>query len=321
VEADPTDRLAFALTLENSAPVASYPLAAWVEHEDHPEGLYGQQQLRLLIARPNGEVLVETPWIRAKGWTNQFGDFYLVTREKAGRGVVRSTSGEPLRTMRRESGPNPYIVPWPLRSALDLGHGLESLPIGRLESGQRVLVEFVGSWDVYDSYGTTFGGLDPTFEVDGSSAEPSSIGSVRPGDRLTFFVLLDDQGNFAAPARVRVDFRPRRGGRYIEMRAFGSQFDYEELIGTATINSGDSRPIALLPEPGSTELLSRREGPWMYDPECPIEDAPVDTRTLEDGIALGGVDIGEFGGFNPHTHCAGTETTKQLRFEAAVLRR
>lgn len=317
IRADPTDRLAFALTLENKAPVRSYPLVAWTQHENDPEVPYGHR-VRLLIAKPSGEVLVETPWVHARAWSNQFGAFYVVTRERAGNGVVRSASGEVLRTLKAESGTSPYRFPDELWGASELGLGLDSLPIGRLESGERVLVEFVASWDISNDY-EGFGGYDPAFEVNGSSApEPVNIGSVRVGDRLTFFVLLDNQGNLSIPSRVRVDFRPRKGSRYIEVRTVGIQYDREQLIGTATVNSGDGRPISLFAVPNSTELLSHPLGSWVYAPDCPTDEAPTDSRRLEDGIAFGGVEIGEFGGFTPHSNCAGIEFNKQLRFEAVV---
>ncbi|HEX6667599.1 MAG TPA: hypothetical protein VF081_13505 [Solirubrobacterales bacterium] len=317
VRADPTDRLAFALTVENRSPAESYPLVAWTQHENDPEVDYGHQ-VRLLIAKPSGEVLLEAPWVHTRAWSNQFGPFYVVTRERAGMGVVRSPSGDVLRTLRNESGTSPYRFPDELWGASELGLGLDSLSIGRLESGERVLVEFVGSWDISNDY-EGFGSIDPTFEVNGSSApEPLDIGSVRVRDRLTFYILLDNQGNHSSPSRVRVDFRPRRGGRYIEMRTFGIQYDRERLIGTTTINSGDGRPISLRPVSNSTQLLSHPLGSWVYHPDCPLEEVPTDSRRLEEGIALGGVDIGEFGGFTAHGSCAGVEFNKQLRFEAVV---
>jgi hypothetical protein len=322
VKGDPTDRLAFALTLENRAPVESYPLVAWTQHENEPEVPYAHQ-VRLLIATPSGEVLMETPWVRVRGWTNQFGAFYVMTRERAGRGVVRSASGDVLRTLRFETGAIPYRTPDELWGQSELELGVDGLPLGRLESGERVMVEFVASWEVSNDFDSEkFGNLDPTFEANGSSAmEPLDIGSAQAGDRLTFYVLLDNQGNYPTPSRIRVDFRPRKGGRYIEMRTFAIQYDRQQMIGTTTINSGDGRPISLRPVRNSTQLLSHPLGSWVYHPDCPLEEAPTDSRRLEEGIALGGVDIGEFGGFTPHGNCAGIEFNKQLRFEAVVMPR
>lgn len=262
---------------------------------------------------------MESPWVRVRGWTNQFGAFYVMSRERAGKGVVRRPSGEVVRTLRLETGAIPYRSPDELWGAFELGLGVDGLPIGRLASGERVLVEFVASWEVSNDY-EGFGGIDPTFKVNGSSArEPLDIGSVRVGDRLTFYVLLDNQGNYASPSRVRVDLHPRKGSRYIEMRTFGIQYDRDQLIGTTTINSSNGRPIHLRPVPNSTQLLSHPLGSWVYHPDCPMEEAPTDSRGLEDGIAFGGIDIGEFGGFTPHGSCAGIEFNKQLRFEAVVM--
>lgn len=316
IRADPTDRLAFALTLENKAPVRSYPLVAWTQHEKDAEVIYGHR-VRLVIAKPSGEVLMETPWVHTRAWTNQFDRFYVVIRERAGMGVVRSPSGDVLRTLRRDTGANPYRIPDELLGTSELDLGLDSLPIGRLGSGERVMVEFIASWDVSEAY-EGFGGVDPTFEVNDSS-ETLNIDSVRVGDRLTFFILLDNQGNASRPSLVQVDFLPRKGGRYLEMRSVGIQFEREQLIGTATINSASGRPIWLRVVPNSTELLSHPLGSWVYDPACPVSEAPTDSRKLEDGIALGGVDIGEFGGFTPHGSCAGVEFNMQLRFEAVVM--
>lgn len=317
IRADPTDRLAFALTLENRAAVESDPLIAWTQHENEPEVPYGHQ-VRLLIAKPSGEVLMESPWVHTRAWTNQFGAFHIVSRERAGMGIVLSPSGDVLRTLRLESGVIPHRIPGELWGATELGLGVDGLPIGRLESGERVLVEFIASWDVSNFY-EGFGSIDPTFEVDGSSApEPLDIGSARVGDRLTFYILLDNQGNHSSPSEVRVDFRPRKGARYIEMRAFGIQYDRAQLIGTTTINSSDGRPISLRPVPNSTRLLSHPLGSWVYDLDCPMDEAPTDMRRLEEGIALGGIDIGEFGGFTAHGTCAGIEFNKQIQFEGVV---
>jgi hypothetical protein len=244
-----------------------------------------------------------------------------MTRERAGGGVVRSPSGDVLRTLRFETGAIPYRTPDDLWGQSELELGVDGLPLGRLESGERVMVEFVASWEVSNYFDSEkFGNLAPTFEVNGSSAtEPLDIGSAQVGDRLTFYVLLDNQGNYPTPSRVRVDFLPRKGGRYIEMRTFAIQYDRQQMFGTTTINSGDGRPITLRPIPNSTQLLSHPLGSWVYHPDCPLEEAPTDSRRLEEGIALGGVDIGEFGGFTPHGNCAGIEFNKQLRFEAAVM--
>jgi len=315
IRADPTDRLAFALTLKNEAPVTSYPLVLWTDLEDDlvPYG----HRVRIAVAHPNGAVLVDSPWVHVRGWTNQFGWLSVNVNWEKGATIARvyDDSGDLLRTVKTESGVIPYITPVELRNTAD---GLSWVPIGRLESGQRVLVRFEAEWQLEGK--AEFGTLDPTFGIEGETEpEAFNTGSVHVGDVLDFTALLDNQGTVTAPGRLRVEFRPHQGGRYIEMRLLGSLWEGEQLIGTATINSADGRPIVLVPQPGSTEIWSHPHGEWIYEENCLTSSAPIAKRKLQDGIALGGVEIGDFGGFNPHGNCSGIEFNEQLHFKAAVV--
>lgn len=317
IRADPTDHLALALTLENKAPVTSYPLVLWTNYEQDPEAI-GDYRVRLLVATANGAVLLKSPWVYFHPWTNQVEDFQIETGGRAVKAWVSDPDGDLLRTVKGETGTIPYLTPVDLRSPYQ--GWADHLPVGPLASGQRVLVEFGASWNFLGK--AEFGTTTPTFGIEGrTGSDTLNTGSVRVGDRVTFTALLDNQGTIAFPGHLRVGFQPRKGGRYILMRLYGSLWEGETLIGTATINSADGRPIALIPQPGSTEVWSHPPGPWIHDPDCPVSSAPIKKRVLEDGITLGGVDIGDFGGFTPHGNCAGVEFNEQLHFKATVVPR
>jgi hypothetical protein len=314
IRADPTDRLAFALSLKNEAPVTSYPLVLWTDVEQDAAPPYGYL-VRIAVAHPDGTVLVNSPWVHVRVWTNQFGALWVNTQKGGVTGRVFDESGELVRTVKRELGSIPYIVPVELRNHED---GFGHLPIGRLESGRQALVEFEAEWELKGK--AEFGTYDPSFGIEGETdSEAFNTGNVEASDVLHFTALLDNQGTVTTSGHLRVEFRPHQGGRYIKMRLLGSLLDDEYLIGTATINSADGHPIALVPQPGSTELWSHPHGEWIYEEDCPISSAPIAKRKLPDGITLGGVEIGDFGGFNPHGNCAGIEFNKQLHFKAAVM--
>lgn len=316
IRADPTDRLALALTLENKAPVTSYPLVLWTNYEQDPEAV-GDYRVRLLVAAANGAVLLNSPWVYFHPWTNQVEDFQIETGGRT-RARVSDPDGDLLRTVRGETGTSSYVTPVELRSPYQ--RWADRLPVGPLASGQRVLVEFGAGWSFPSK--AEFGTTTPTFGIEGrTDSDTLNTGSVRVGDLVTFTTLLDNQGTVAFTGHLRVAFQPRRRGRYILMRLYGSLWEGEALIGTATINSADGRPIALIPQPGSTEVWSHPPGPWIREPDCPVSSAPIKKRVLEDGITLGGVDIGDFGGFTPHGNCAGVEFNEQLHFKATVVPR
>ncbi len=316
IRADPTDHLALALTLENKAPVTSYPLVLWTDYEQDPQTV-GDYRLRLLVATPNGAVLMGSPWVYFHPWTNQVEDLQIEWGGRAVKARVSEPDGDLLRTAKWESGTIPYITPVELRSPYQ---GLaDYIPVGPLASGQRVLVEFGASWNFLGK--AEFGTIAPTFGIEGRTSDTLNTGSVRVGDRIAFTALLDNQGTVTSNGRLRVGFQPRKRGRYILMRLYGSLWEGETLIGTATINSADGRPIALIPQPGSTEVWSHPPGSWIHEPDCPVSSAPIKKRVLEDGITLGGVDIGDFGGFTPHGNCAGVEFNEQLHFKATVVPR
>ncbi len=321
IRADPTDRLALALTLENEAPVTSYPLVLWTDYEQNPE-VVGDYRVRLIVATPNGAVLLNSPWVYFHPWTNQFESFQVETGGRTVKAQVSEPDGDLLRTVKGETGSIPYVTPVELRSPYQ--GWTDYFPVGDLASGQRVVVEFGASWRFPPK--TEFGTISPSFGIEGKTGpEAFSTGSVRVGDRVDFTALLDNQSTVAAQGHLRVDFRPHRGGRYIEMRLFGKLLEEEQLIGTATINSADGRPIELILQPGSTEVWSHPPGPWIHSPKCITSpnsiEKPVRKRVLQNGIALGGIDIGDFGGFTPHGECAGTEFNEQLHFKATIVPR
>jgi hypothetical protein len=313
IRADPTDRLSFALTLENRAPVTSYPLVVWTEHSKSID-----QRVRLVLAHADGTELFATPWVHVKGWSNQFEAFHVRGVPGRPRGRMLDEAGELVRAIPYPlSGGN--VIPERLRPQFD--RGLDDLALGRLESGQRVVVRFDGAWDL--PYDAEFGTYPPSFHVAGTDKSAwLTTGSVKPGDRVTISILLDNQGSRESSGFVRVDFVPRKRGRYLRMRVLGSLWDDEMLIGTATINSSDGRPIEIVPEPGSTVLRGYRPGDWVYEEGCAFKSGrsrPKNVRRLEDGIAFGGVEIGSFGGFTPHGECAGIEFNEQIRFSARIL--
>jgi hypothetical protein len=317
VKADPTDDLSFALTVENRAPVTSYPLQLWTDFEQDPDTIT-DYRVRILIAKPNGVVMLRSPWVYLSPWTNQVEYLQIESDEHWVRARVLKPDGSLIRTVRGIGGEGSYSSPAELNRPF--GPFPERLPIGRLASGQRALVKFGASMRMAGK--AEFGTIDPTFGVEGrTDADTLHTGSVRIGDRLSFSALLDNQGTVTFDGHLRVDFQPRKGSRYLLMRLFGSLWEDERLIGVATINSADGRPIALIPQPGSTEVWSHPPGPWIYRSDCLTSAAPTKKRKLEDGIALGGIDIGDFGGFTPHGECAGTEFNEQLHFKATVVPR
>lgn len=319
IRADPRDTVAFALTVRNLSGVRTPPAVAWTESQADPELIRGQE-VRVLLADRAGNIMVRTPWVHAQGWSDQFGSFD-VGLYKA---LISDASG---RRVRNVPPLGSAVMPVQLRT-LPFPTAV-AVPIGRLDPHQVIVVRATASWkllnqSIYPDEALAFGTIPPTFEVRGAhQTNPLETVSANIGDIIKVSIFLRNPGTIAGDAHIRVELQPRRGGQFYRVVVFGRLGPVgfrEQRIGTGSINSAEAVPIKIVPQPGSTQLRSHHYGSAVYDAKCPNDRFPT-KRALSDGITLAGVDIGDFGGFTPHTNCAGSEFDEYILFNASVAAR
>ena len=312
IRADVTDRLRFALTLANRAAKQSPELVAWV-HLDGDPGIPHGRRVGVVLARPDGSILLRSPPLHIRGWSQDnspfvFGPDTASISDPSGQLVRKvSLSGSPGTAPRELPALPPGLGPWAIR-------------IGRLAPHQQVVVQVDAMWNSFPPGPEGFGGATPLFRVDTTpKQEWRSSGGVRVGDQVEILLLLDNQSFQERFAHVRVAVQPRRHGQFLRLTLFGTlQGTPEQKIGSATINSSDGRPISLIPQPSSTKLLVPKPGAKGRSDPC---YKGGHDSSLDDGITLGGIDIGFFGGYTLHAGCGGTEFNRQIRLRATVIAR
>jgi hypothetical protein len=300
IRADPTDRISFALTIQNLAASRSPVLTAWTQVEDDP-GVVNGKRVRIVLAQSNGMVLLTGPSVQVRGWSNQFGPFRIASSPASA--SVSTLSGRLLSNVAVNPTPSDTVP-------VELQQSSDSIRIGRLNGHKSVRVQFEGGWRLPGLMG--FGLVLPVFHIDGAkTSEWRNIGSVHVGDLLTIGITLDSQSNFASVGQVRVSLHPESGGRFVRLKVFGALGQHEQLIGAGIINSANDKSIVIEPRQGTTLL---RTG--FRSTACSKLTKPVE---LQEGITQGGVTIGMFGGFTPHSTCAGIDRNRYITFQASVM--
>ena len=312
IRADVTDRLRFALTLANRAAKQSPELLAWV-HLDGDPGIPHGRRVGVVLARPDGSILLRSPSLHIRGWSQDNSPFVFGPDTAS----ISDVSGRVIRKVALSGAPG--TAPRELR-ALPPGLGPWAIRIGRLTPHQQVVVQVDAMWNSFPPGPEGFGGATPLFRVDTTpKQEWRSSGGVHVGDQVEILLLLDNQSFQERFAHVRVGVQPRRHGQFLRLTLFGTlQGTPEQKIGSATINSSDGRPISLIPQPSSTKLIVPRPGPKGRSDPC---YKGGHDSSLDDGITLGGIDIGFFGGYTLHAGCGGTEFNRQIRLRATVIAR
>jgi hypothetical protein len=301
IRADPTDELTFQLSLANRGGAATPPLTAWAETKQYPRPPYGPE-VRLDLARANGTIMTTSPWVVIRPWTNQIGAFMMGGQPVS---LFSEPGGRRVRDVPINHG---GLVPTSLRNTFDL---VNNLQLGPIAGHQAIRLSFDASWATTKE--ESFGGLNPQIETlplrrDEISSDTTAA---RPGDKLDVWLTLQNEGAYAADAHIKFTITPHDGSRYLTLTAFGIFFGQPaERLGSATVNSATGVPITLVPIPGTTWLTAPK-----WQPRC---HAHVRPKLLPDGVALGGVDIGVFGGFIPHSNCYGTTFNREINFDAAV---
>lgn len=307
IRADPNDKLTIALTIKNHLKKRTPPLSVWIQitgGEKRPEFKRHGRPARLLIHDDSGTVWATTPWLAFDSWTNQM---YRFTTPIGSEGQDASAQDLESGRVRRLAQDTGGTIPADLSSAGDLGGPID---IGVVDPGKTLLVRFPANWTYFPTY--DFGGVPPTFRVLGGNPKQwVNSGAVDVGDTIKVFQLLDNQSNIPAYGKIRVRFRKKDDGSYVQMTTYGALNDHRRAIGKMTISSRSGAPIAVLPRPGTTVLRTARR-------TVPCHKHGPDKR-LEDGIAQGGIDIGVFGGFTPHSNCAGVDPNRYLFFDATIV--
>ncbi len=305
IRADPTDQLTFQLDVANRGDTSSRPLAAWIETAQASDVPYAWK-VRLDLANQDGAILTQSPWVTTRGWTNQFA-FLLVSQMQ--RVQVLREPGDHRVGQAAVDGYGSYRSPVSIRDQIPPGE----LTIGKVSAHENIRLRFDAFWKPGGAP-PGFGTIPPRFVVlPKPDSQIAQTGAAKPGDTLFVVITLDNQGTFAGFGHIRVVIRPHDANRYVNLSALGTLLGKTQLLGTATINSGDGTPITVSPIPGTTFISgSRNRG--RCEPHSP-------RRLLPDGIAYGGVDIGVFGGFIPHSNCFGMQFDRYVYFRASVSRK
>lgn len=319
IRADPGDEVVTELTIRNRLPYDTPALVGWLDDSGgRTESEYAgspiagpYSRLRVLLADPLGNEWGYTRDLVIRNWTNQVDRLDLpfpadVTRRDPAKG---KTLTAPTIDARK--------LPPSLEGYASLAEhtssgitGIDSIAIGPIRAGRSLVVRWPIKLELAHAY--TFGTFPPVFGDPKDSANSYlSRGSARPGQRIRVAVLLDNLMNREAQATVWVRTRAARDGRVVRLTAYGRVYDRPTKIGTMTVSSATGTPITLEVVPGTTELRK-------LDPPTCKQGGNVKKSRMPDGIADGGVDIGPFGGFTPHSRCAGTEFNQKLYFEAVV---
>lgn len=313
IRADPTDRLRFRLRIDNLSRLESPRLVAWVLG---PTAVRDRAvQLKFVVATSNGTVLTEklSTTLRYWGWLppNELAVLpHPVT--------VRDRTLKHLRTVFQPL--DGYTIPERVVNDY-INNRAEVVHLGKVAPSTSSLVDFVADWYLGSPTREPFGRTRLRF-----GPQPDKAGAdwtvrerpqtVRVGDRLRFLAHLDNQTSQEGEGTVRVATERRAEGRALRVRVLGRlHYSQEMELASATLNSSDGQPIRLAPIPGTTVLRPRPAASARSGGPC-VNTSP--DRRLADGIFYGGVSIGRFGGFTPHSTCAGTDKNRWLVFDAVV---
>lgn len=304
IRADPTDELRLALTVKNPSGLDPTRMTAFVQEEQiSDDRSISPRRVRLVIGDDSGATLGRTNWVAALPWSDQGTNLVI----SAFQDVEVAAIQEPDHIVARRRYNNAVTLPFELRDALDPPSWATLGPIPQDEQ----LYYLSGSWPLRDRAG--IGRYPPRFRV----LEPTesgwlNTGSVQVGDLIEINILLDDQGNHTGNASISLRPKKKQGGRVIKLVATGQMFDRRERIGAITLSSRTGQPFSILPRPDTTILRAPIPNEvYDCDPERP-------ERKLEDGIMLGGVDIGSFGGFTAQTDCNRVEYNGMISLKANI---
>jgi len=154
-----------------------------------------------------------------------------------------------------------------------------------------------------------------TFARDGQRSF-TDLGVAAPGDVLTLDTIIHDvscrSAMNAIPVMIRAQILPSYQRRSVSVTLVASDESVPstEVLGTATINALGSKMIELSVIPGSTQLFSYHQGQ-----NC---GSTVFIKNLLDGVAEGGVNVGEIYGYRPRDACLGADLTWWVRFKLKV---
>lgn len=316
---DATDRVKFAVWLANRSEIATRPLSLWAQVKSGSEANGFARRVRAVISdKSTGQVYVMTPWAEFENDSGQMGDLMVGQYADAHAAQIFDKSGELIRDVKDHTGvaqlpfidgqfPDPNAITNAFTGPVD---------VGKLSARQEVSVVISGSWQIEPRVG--FGNVPPAFKI---VSEPGGkwvrgVGAAKAGQRIRFSLILDNASTVSSLARVRVKLRSGADGRYVRVQLFGTLEERSRHIGDAIVNSSDNQPIELQPLSGTT-YVDRLKDPS----ECASTSTPGARvrRKILDGIAFGGVDIGQFGGYTPHSKCAGIEFNQWVYFDADVV--
>ena len=144
----------------------------------------------------------------------------------------------------------------------------------------------------------------------------TDLGVAAPGDVLTLDTMIHDvscrSAMNAIPVMIRAQITPnyQRRSDSITLIASDESESATEVLGTAVINAVSSKMIELTVIPGTTQLFS-----YPHGQNC---QNPIFIKNLLDGIAEGGVSVGDIYGYRPRDVCMGADLTWWVRFKLKV---
>jgi hypothetical protein len=187
----------------------------------------------------------------------------------------------------------------------DTGEEYSIPPIG---AHGQLLVSFTGEYST--PYGGQIGGGNVVRikNPGGPGKSYATTASAVPGHSLVVWAHFHNVGFRGTEVHARIRIGAQEHGRVgrIVLYASENRATFHEL-GFGTVNSGTGAPIKLTVQPGSTELIAPKTA-------CSKRKA----EPLPDGIAEGGVDVGDVEGWVPRDPCRFTELDRSVVFNVDV---
>jgi hypothetical protein len=289
IEAEGNDRLQFRLLLRNlnASPATPRVARLFVNQPDEDGG--GPHVISFSFGLGPSGPFTSGPEVKLVEQTNNSMSEFHATPLRYGETYLAGPYAEPVFT-----GPEVEAldVPRPRSPPAQEETGAEYATPAIEAHGQQVM-SFTGSY--YTPANGPIGGGDvlKIKNPRGPGNRYVTTASAVPGDRLQIWAHFHNGGFRGTEVYARIRIGTEEHGRVGRITLYESENGgaFHEH-GFGTVNSGTGAPIKLIVQPGSTELIAPKTA-------CSNEKA----EPLPDGIAEGGVDVGDVEGWRPRDPC------------------
>jgi hypothetical protein len=305
IEAEGNDRLQFRLLLRNLNVNPATPRVArlFVSQPDEDGG--GPHVISFSFGLGSNGPFTSGPEVRIVAQSNNSMSEFHATPLRYGETYLAGPYAEPV-----FSGPKAEALyaPRPRSPPAQEETGAEYATPSIAAHGQQVM-SFTGSYDT-PANGPIGGGdvLKIKNPRGPGNNRYVTTASAVPGDRLQIWAHFHNAGFRGTEVDARIRIGTEEHGRVGRITLYESENGgaFSEH-GFGTVNSGTGAPIKLTVQPGSTELIAPKTA-------CSNEKA----KPLPDGIAEGGVDVGDVEGWVPRDPCKFEELDRNVVFTADV---